>query len=269
MWHVYLDRIMQLDPKYWWRWWRTPIGWVGNWTRSGMVHMRLLRSCEKEDTSGNLHRASCWKSSTMVVCSRSSYQVRAQPLHLCRPRPHQLVRPHPLQRTAFWKMLLWRWRWRDNCPLSPIAIVEEGKLLNKEHVHFATELLREQFPNARGLQHTTFGQNLPFQKTTPPPFVQILLNNVANIWIIGHRPHWKPNLLCMSRWPISENVEVNKADQYTESSCIKMLPDVGMVKVYPKCVLKAANVDRVVTLSRNTSLFLDFFNQFVFSCCYQ
>ena len=33
---------------------------------------------------------------------------------------------------------------------------------------------------------------------------------------------------------------------------IKMLPDVGMVKVYPKCVLKAANVDRVVTLTRNT-----------------
>ena len=39
---------------------------------------------------------------------------------------------------------------------------------------------------------------------------------------------------------------------------IKVLPDVGMVKVYPKCVLKAANVDRVVTLSRNTSLLLDF-----------
>ena len=33
-----------------------------------------------------------------------------------------------------------------------------------------------------------------------------------------------------------------------------MLPDVGMVRVYPKCVLKAANVDRVVTLSRNTPL---------------
>ena len=31
-----------------------------------------------------------------------------------------------------------------------------------------------------------------------------------------------------------------------------MLPDVGMVKVYPKCVLKAANVDWVVTLTRNT-----------------
>ena len=38
-------------------------------------------------------------------------------------------------------------------------------------------------------------------------------------------PHWKSNLLCMSRWLISENVEVNKADRYTEPSCIKMLPD--------------------------------------------
>ena len=33
---------------------------------------------------------------------------------------------------------------------------------------------------------------------------------------------------------------------------IKMLPDVGMVKVYPKCVLKAVNVDWVVTQTRNT-----------------
>ena len=33
---------------------------------------------------------------------------------------------------------------------------------------------------------------------------------------------------------------------------IKMLPDVGMEKVYPKCVLKAANVDWVVTQTRNT-----------------
>jgi len=50
---------------------------------------------------------------------------------------------------------------------------------------------------------------------------------------------------------VSGNVEDNKADRYTEPSCIKMLPDVGMVKVYPKCVLKAANVDTVVTLSQN------------------
>ena len=50
---------------------------------------------------------------------------------------------------------------------------------------------------------------------------------------------------------MSGNVEVKKADWYTEFSRIKMLSDVGMVKVYPKCVLKAANVDRVVTLSRN------------------
>ena len=56
----------------------------------------------------------------------------------------------------------------------------------------------------------------------------------------------------MSRRLISENAEVNKADWYTEPSRIKMLPDVGMVKVYPKCVLKAANVDWVVTLTRNT-----------------
>ena len=50
---------------------------------------------------------------------------------------------------------------------------------------------------------------------------------------------------------MSGNVKVNKAGWYTEPSYIKILPDVGMVKVYPKCVLKAANVDRVVTLSQN------------------
>ena len=61
------------------------------------------------------------------------------------------------------------------------------------------------------------------------------------------------NRLCMSRRLISEYVEVNKADWYTEPSRIKMLPDVGMVKVYPKCVLKAANAHWVVTLTRNTS----------------
>ena len=61
------------------------------------------------------------------------------------------------------------------------------------------------------------------------------------------------NRLCMSRRLISEYVEVNKADWYTEPSRIKMLPDVGMVKVYPKYVLKAANVHWVVTLTRNTS----------------
>ena len=51
---------------------------------------------------------------------------------------------------------------------------------------------------------------------------------------------------------ISEDVEVNKADRYTEPSRTKMLPDVGMVKVYSECVLKAANIDWVVTLSQNT-----------------
>ena len=35
------------------------------------------------------------------------------------------------------------------------------------------------------------------------------------------------------------------------SSRIKMLPDVGMVKVYPECVLKTVNVDQVIALSRN------------------
>ena len=49
---------------------------------------------------------------------------------------------------------------------------------------------------------------------------------------------------------MSVNVDVNKAGRYTEPSHIKMLPDVGMVKVYPKCVLKAANVDRVVTVTK-------------------
>ena len=56
----------------------------------------------------------------------------------------------------------------------------------------------------------------------------------------------------MSRRLISENVEVNKEDQYTEPNRIEMLQDVGMMKVYPKCVVKAVNVDRVVTLSWNT-----------------
>ena len=70
--------------------------------------------------------------------------------------------------------------------------------------------------------------------------------------MFGHRPHWKSNLSCMSRQPISENVEVNEADRYIEPSHIKMLSDVGMVKVYPKCALTEANVERVVTLSQNT-----------------
>ena len=59
---------------------------------------------------------------------------------------------------------------RKNCPrLSDknIAIVEEGKMLNDEHIHFAAELLCEQFPNGRGLQRTIFGQNLSFQKANP------------------------------------------------------------------------------------------------------
>ena len=58
----------------------------------------------------------------------------------------------------------------------------------------------------------------------------------TKIWIIGHRS----NLLYMSRRPISENVEVNKTDRYTEPSYIKMLPDVGIVKEYPMCVLKGS-----------------------------
>ena len=37
---------------------------------------------------------------------------------------------------------------------------------------------------------------------------------------------------------------------------IKMLPDVGMVKVYPKGVLTVANIDRVVTLTRMSTSWL-------------
>ena len=60
---------------------------------------------------------------------------------------------------------------RNNCPklsAENIAIVTEGKMLTDEHIHFASELLREQFPNTRGLQRTIFGQNLSFKKTDPP-----------------------------------------------------------------------------------------------------
>ena len=51
------------------------------------------------------------------------------------------------------------------------------------------------------------------------------------------------------------------------SSCIKMLPDIGMVKVYPECVLKAVNVDHYI-VTEYTSLFLDFFHQLAFPCSY-
>ena len=44
----------------------------------------------------------------------------------------------------------------------------------------------------------------------------------------------------------------NKAERYAEPSRIKRLPDVGMVKVYPKCVLKLANVVWVGTMSQYT-----------------
>ena len=44
------------------------------------------------------------------------------------------------------------------------------------------------------------------------------------------------------------NFEGVKADWYTEPSRIQRLPGIGMVKVYPKCVLTAANIDQVVTL---------------------
>ena len=69
---------------------------------------------------------------------------------------------------------------------------------------------------------------------------------------------------------MSLTFEAMKADWCIKPSCIKMLPDVGMVKVYPNCVLKAANVDWVVTLSwyTYTSQFLDFF-QLVLLCSYQ
>ena len=70
--------------------------------------------------------------------------------------------------------------------------------------------------------------------------------------MIGHRPHEiQIDLLCMSGWAIiiivkhiicdfqhiSENVEAMKAVPH------QILPDVGMVTTYPKCVLKPANVD--------------------------
>ena len=80
---------------------------------------------------------------------------------------------------------------------------------------------------------------------------------------------------------ISVNFESNKAERYTEPSRIKRLPDVGMVKVYPKCVLTAANVDRGCYTDVNVnlwglyvgcsvkeapSLFVKFFSPAGFSC---
>ena len=48
-------------------------------------------------------------------------------------------------------------------------------MLNDEHIHFANELLHEQFPNARGLQQSVFSED-------NSPFVQILFNNEAH-WV--------------------------------------------------------------------------------------
>ena len=99
-------------------------------------------------------------------------------------------------------------------------------------------------------------------------YVPLYVQPGTKIWILGHRPQWKSNFLCMSRWLISENVaiEVNKTDRYTEPTTSKCCQIVRMVKVYPKCVLKAVNVDWVMEY---TSLFLDFFHQLFFPCSYQ
>ena len=172
---VYLDiyRIMQLAPKYRLRWWRTPIGWVGNWTRNGEVVKRKIPA--EIFTGQAAEKALQWCFAQIVPVQSEIISITTS---------NQLVRPHPLQSTAFWKMLLLRCRWRYNCPLSPrnqrrkartalncltrtLPLWKREKMLNDEHIRFATEHLCEQFPNARGLQRTIFGQNLSFQKTTP------------------------------------------------------------------------------------------------------
>ena len=62
----------------------------------------------------------------------------------------------------------------------------------------------------------------------------------------------------MSRQKIVQLISVlfegNKAEWYTEPICLKRLPDVEMVKVYPKCVLTAANVDRGCYTDANVNL---------------
>ena len=50
--------------------------------------------------------------------------------------------------------------------------------------------------------------------------------------------------------------------------CIKMLPDVGMMTLYPKCVLKLVNVDRVATMSRIHLLVPGLFVPVGFPCSY-
>ena len=69
----------------------------------------------------------------------------------------------------------------QNCRQN-IAIVTEGKMLTDEYIQFANELLRDQFPHARGLQWTVLGQTLAFQKTDPP-FIQVLFNNATH-WVM-------------------------------------------------------------------------------------
>ena len=54
-------------------------------------------------------------------------------------------------------------------------------MLTDEHIQFANELLRDQLPDARGLQWTVLEQILAFQKTDPP-FMQVLFNNAMH-WV--------------------------------------------------------------------------------------
>ena len=159
MWHVYLDiyRIMQLAPKYWWRWWRTPIGWVGNWTRNGMAYMRYcwevvkikipaeiytgqaaekaLQRCFAQGVPSPLQAPSSLQTPSSLTCQASSTSEDCILENVAAEMTLKRQLPTQPQETK---------KQRKNWPkLSDknIAIVEEGKMLNDEHIHFATEFL--------------------------------------------------------------------------------------------------------------------------------
>ena len=54
-----------------------------------------------------------------------------------------------------------------------ISDISSQQMLTDKHISAANDLLKRQFPDARGLQPTFLGQNLTFQ-VVEPPFVQIL-----------------------------------------------------------------------------------------------
>ena len=63
------------------------------------------------------------------------------------------------------------------------------------------------------------------------------------VWLIGYVCAWVGDNCKTYDKTRAVNFEAMKANQFAEPSCIKMLLDAGMMKTYPKCVLKLANVD--------------------------